>query len=198
VDVSRPPPSGAVLGLAGGHQWANAWVARAALRHLPPPFGLAAAGDDVPLSFADARLPGRFDVRGRWIFDVAHNPDGLEMLVAALEERRPTRPVHALVGIRSDKAWRAMLDALAPRVECLVLAVPPSIPAHQRWGRPDLAAWVEQRARHVGRPVDAVFEPDFTRALTLVAEGAGTVLVTGSFHTVGDALGRLPGFAPLG
>ena len=25
-----------------------------------------------------------------------------------------------------------------------------------------------------------------------------TVIVTGSFHTVGDALARLPGFAPVG
>jgi hypothetical protein len=30
-----------------------------------------------------------------------------------------------------------------------------------------------------------------------VAEGAATVIVTGSFHTVGDALARLPGFAPV-
>jgi len=27
--------------------------------------------------------------------------------------------------------------------------------------------------------------------------GAATVIVTGSFHTVGDALARLPGFAPV-
>jgi len=43
-----------------------------------------------------------------------------------------------------------------------------------------------------------VIEPDFDRALREVQQGAGTVLVTGSFHTVGDALARLPGFAPLG
>jgi hypothetical protein len=43
-----------------------------------------------------------------------------------------------------------------------------------------------------------VIEPDFDRALQEVQDGAGTILVTGSFHTVGDALARLPGFAPLG
>ncbi|MBI2404038.1 MAG: hypothetical protein HYV20_15135 [Gemmatimonadetes bacterium] len=41
-------------------------------------------------------------------------------------------------------------------------------------------------------------EPDFDRALQDVQQQAGTILVTGSFHTVGDALARLPGFAPLG
>src|SRR5438034_9389531 len=41
------------------------------------------------------------------------------------------------------------------------------------------------------------FEPDFERALERVQTGAETVVVTGSFHTVGDALARLPGFAPV-
>ena len=31
-----------------------------------------------------------------------------------------------------------------------------------------------------------------------VRYGAGTVLVTGSTYAVGDAMSRLPGFAPLG
>jgi folylpolyglutamate synthase/dihydropteroate synthase len=43
-----------------------------------------------------------------------------------------------------------------------------------------------------------VFEPDFERALHDIQDGAGTVLVTGSFHTVGDAMARLQGFAPVG
>jgi folylpolyglutamate synthase/dihydropteroate synthase len=45
---------------------------------------------------------------------------------------------------------------------------------------------------------DVSFEPDFERALYDIQEGAGTILVTGSFHTVGDAMARLPGFAPVG
>src|SRR5439155_713834 len=47
------------------------------------------------------------------------------------------------------------------------------------------------------RPIRFAFEPDFERALELVQQGAETVIVTGSFHTVGDALARLPGFAPV-
>ncbi len=33
--------------------------------------------------------------------------------------------------------------------------------------------------------------PEFREALELVQEGAGTVLVTGSFHTVGDVMSVL-------
>ena len=80
-----------------------------------------------------------------------------------------------------------MLERLAPVVDRLVLTVPPSIPVLQRWSVSDVAAG----------PV-AQIEPDFDTALRVVQDGAATVLVTGSFHTVGDALSRLPGFAPVG
>ena len=180
------------LGLKGPHQRQNAAVARAALRVLPEPFGLP--GTDIPASFAEAFIPGRFEVRGSWIFDVAHNPDGMEILVAALEEARPRRPVHALVGIRNDKEWRPMLERILPAVDRLILTVAPTVPAQQRWLARDLAGWADERV--IGQPV--VFEPDFPRALEIVQEGAATTLVTGSFHTVGDALAALPGFAPVG
>ena len=148
----------------------------------------------MPASFADAFIPGRFEVRGSWIFDVAHNPDGMDILVSALEEAHPRRPLHALVGIRNDKEWRPMLERILPAVDRLILTVAPTVPDHQRWLARDLAGWADERV--IGQPV--VFEPDFTRALEMVQEGAATTLVTGSFHTVGDALAALPGFAPVG
>ena len=185
----QTPPAGMVLGLRGPHQWSNAWVALAALNALPPPFG--PFGPWMPPSFESAYVPGRFDVRGRWIFDVAHNPDGMGVLVAALRDFRPPRPLHALVGIRNDKDWRAMLDALAPVVDRLLLTVAPSVPGHQRW---QVSDFVDAGLAAAG----IRFEPDFDRALAEIQEGARTMLVTGSFHTVGDAMARLPGFAPLG
>jgi dihydrofolate synthase/folylpolyglutamate synthase len=185
----RTPTS---LGLRGPHQAQNARIARAALALLPRPFGLP--GDEIPDSFADARIPGRYDVRGTWIFDVAHNPDGMAVLVAALREHRPPRPLHALVGIRNDKDWRPMLAQLAGEVDRAVLTVAPSVPEGQRWAGHELSGWTDERV--IGQPV--VFEPDFARALEVAQDGAATTLVTGSFHTVGDALAALPGFAPVG
>ena len=190
VDTTRPPVPGTRLGLRGPHQMANALVAQAALNALSAPFG--PVGERMPPSFADAYVPGRFDVRGKWIFDVAHNPDGMRVLVSALAAQAPPRPLHALVGIRNDKDWRPMLGLLSPVVDRLVLTVPPSIPVLQRWSVNDVAG-----RQGAGRAV-AQFEPDFDAALREVQDGAATVVVTGSFHTVGDALARLPGFAPVG
>jgi len=172
------------LGLVGKHQVANALVAHAVLNVLPSPFG--PVGKNFPASFASAYLPGRFETRGKWIFDVAHNPDGMSVVAEAIRSAQPPlrRPLHALVGIRNDKNWRAMLDVLRPVVDKIVLTVPPSIPLMQRWSVTDFD--------------ELSVEPDFERALQDIQEGAETVLVTGSFHTVGDAMARLPGFAPVG
>ncbi len=188
IGMEQTPPSDVLLGLRGQHQWNNAWVALGALNALPPPFG--PVGPWVPPSFAKAYVPGRFEVRGRWILDVAHNLDGMQVLVQTLREYRPPRPVHALVGIRNDKDWLAMLAALRPEVDQLVLSVAPSVPGDRRWTEQDFVQQLEDPAVR--------FEADFDRALRLIQDGAHTMLVTGSFHTVGDAMTRLPGFAPSG
>jgi len=185
VDTTRRPRKDTKLGLQGRHQIANALVAHAILNALPEPFG--PVGKNLPGSFATAYISGRFETRGKWIFDVAHNPDGMKVVAEAIREGWQTikRPLHALVGIRNEKDWRAMLKILEPVVDRLVLTVPPSIPVMQRWSLEDLDALSH-------------FDPDFTRALDDIQQDAGTVLVTGSFHTVGDAMARLPGFAPVG
>ena len=194
VDTTLRPRRDTRLGLRGRHQVANALVAHAALNALPAPFG--PAGKNFPASFAHAYIPGRFEVRGKWIFDVAHNPDGMRVVADAVRDDAPAlrRPLHALVGIRNDKDWRAMLDTLRPVVDRLVLTVPPSVPVLQRWS---IDATGERPDGRTAGP-SPEFEPDFERALRDIQEGAATVLVTGSFHTVGDALARLPGFAPVG
>jgi dihydrofolate synthase/folylpolyglutamate synthase len=196
VPDTRYPIPDTRFGLKGSHQHANAAIATAVLRSLPPPFAAPMEGGAVPASFADAYVPGRFETRGKWIFDVAHNPDGMQVVANTLREyaRMIPRPLHALVGIRNDKDWRAMLELLRPVVDRLVLTVPPSIPLMQRWSVGELDGRSGRPA--VGPPVS--FEPDFERALRDIQEGAASVLVTGSFHTVGDALVRLPGFAPVG
>jgi dihydrofolate synthase/folylpolyglutamate synthase len=185
---------GVVTPLPGRHQATNAALAVAVCESLR---------DDLRPT-AETLLEGIRAVRHRgrdqvvvldgttWLFDVAHNPAGVVSLTDTLDRLALPRPWVALVGILGDKDWRAMLPAILERCDQAVLTQPPTAPLDRRW---DPAA--------AARALDASPKPeaidDFRDALaraTALAEG-GTVVVTGSFHTVGGAM-KVLGVPPLG
>ena len=180
------------LALRGTHQRRNAAVAAEVLRALPLPY----RPDESALreGFAAATIPGRLDQRGKWLFDVAHNPDGVAALCRAIEDVGPRRPVHALVSILGDKAWPEMLVQLDRVVERGVLTVTPSAEG-RRWDLEWLRRWLRDPDRPPAR-AHWQLVPDFQEAMAVVQRDAGTVLVTGSFHTVGDVMQAL-GFEPV-
>jgi dihydrofolate synthase/folylpolyglutamate synthase len=175
------------LGLAGPHQRRNAGVAHGVLMALPAPY--RPTPEQVAAGFALARIPGRLDRRGRWLFDVAHNPDGIRALVTALEELRPARPLHALVSILGDKAWPEMLVQLDGVIDRGILTMAPTA-ASRGWDLEWLREWLRDPSRPPAR-ASWTLVPEFADAVRTATEGAGTVLVTGSFHTVGDVMGEL-------
>ncbi|HEX6644557.1 MAG TPA: Mur ligase family protein [Gemmatimonadales bacterium] len=187
ADIRVVPPGArwdGPLGLAGPHQRRNAAVAAALLDALPSRWRPPAAA--VREGFAAARVAGRLDRRGKWLFDVAHNPDGMDSLVTALEASPPPGPVHALVSILGDKEWPEMLVRLDRVVDRGVLTIAPSAEG-RRWDLDWLRSWLDRPDRPPARAAWTLV-PDFGEALRSVQAGAGTVLVTGSFHTVGDVM----------
>jgi dihydrofolate synthase / folylpolyglutamate synthase len=181
------------LPLAGRHQAANLAVAVRALELLPPARRPSAAA--VQAGVAATHWPGRLQVeRGgasTWIFDVAHNVAGVESLLDALPELAPARPVVALVGVMGDKEWGRMLPPLFAYADQVVLTEPPTAPPERRW---DPAVVLSE----LGNPSTARIVRPFTAALAAASAAAagGTVLCTGSVHTVGDAMLAL-GIAPF-
>ncbi len=175
------------LGLRGAHQRRNAAVAMFALGSLP--LNLRPTVTDIDTAFGRASVPGRFDRRGKWLFDVAHNSDSMRALTATLGEVRPPGKVHALVSILGDKDWPEMLVELDRAVDVGVLTVAPSADT-RKWDLGWLERWLDDPARPAAR-ARWHLEPDFNKALREVQVGAGTVLVTGSFHTVGDVMQAL-------
>ncbi|HEY4101588.1 MAG TPA: Mur ligase family protein [Gemmatimonadales bacterium] len=175
------------LGLIGPHQIRNAAVASAVLDALPAP--LHPSDDAIAAAFARARIAGRFDRRGKWIFDVAHNPDSMRALMATLHETRPARPIHALVSILGDKEWPEMLVELDQAIDVGILTVAPSADT-RKWDLGWLERWLADPARPAAR-AEWHLVPEFDAALERVQRGASTVLVTGSFHTVGDVMEAL-------
>ena len=175
--------------LTGIHQ---AWNAATAFTLLDVAGGaLRASPGEFARALPTVRLPGRFHHHGRFVFDVAHNRDGAAVTVATLRAVAPERPLTVLLSVLGDKDWRGMMRELSSEADRFVVTLSPTSPLSRAWQPAEAAAW----ARAQGWPV--VLEPDFDRALALAADGTGTVLVTGSFHTVGDAMARLQ-VNPLG
>ena len=174
--------------LIGPHQACNAAVAVKGLDLLPD--GLRPRRESVLRGVRELRWPGRLQVESldgvTWVFDVAHNPAGAQALAEALPVLAPPRPLVGLVAVLGDKDWAALLGPVAALADALILTQPPSAPVERRWN----PAAVAQEAR-LGSAVTV--QEDFAAALesARVAARGGTVLVTGSNHTVGDALNAL-------
>ncbi|HEU4748998.1 MAG TPA: folylpolyglutamate synthase/dihydrofolate synthase family protein [Gemmatimonadaceae bacterium] len=169
--------------LVGLHQARNTTIALAAVEargegHTGPLASVSSA-------LAQVFLPGRFQRHGRFILDVAHNPDGARTVAATLEAVDAERPRTAVIAVLSDKDWRGIIRVLSPVVDRFVITNAPSAPPNRMWD----AAAAHAFARAAG--FSSELEPDFDSALNRAQQDDGTTLVTGSFHTVGDAMSRL-------
>jgi dihydrofolate synthase / folylpolyglutamate synthase len=163
---------------------------------------LDAAGDryatrlgDITPALEHLVLPGRFHRVGKLVFDVAHNPDGFERLINELHLLNAPRPIKALIGILSDKDWQSMLISTADHVDEVIATIPPTAPMERRWNLADVAKFAdapgEYRRVFDGYRINLRAIADFDEALREATSGAGTTLIAGSFHTVGDAMARL-------
>jgi len=180
--------------LVGEHQAANAALAVEALSLLPE--DERPDEEEVRVGVATVRWPGRDQIQDhggvRWLFDVAHNTAGVLSLARVLDRLSLPRPRVALIGVLGDKEWDQMLPPLLSRVDEAILTQPPSAPEGRRWDPGEAADRVRSALSGQGSPSEPALavEPDFATALRRASARAagGTVVVTGSCHTVGDAL----------
>ena len=172
-----------VTPLIGEFQAHNTAVALAMLRAAGGQW--ADIGEDAETLLANVRLAGRFHRSGRWLFDVAHNPDGAATVAANLLAVGMPHPIVAVVSVLRDKDWRGILQAVARVADRVILTMAPTAPASRAWNLDEVSAW----ATDAGLPTVRV--NDFDVALHEAEASGATILVTGSFHTVGDAMERL-------
>src|SRR5688500_128747 len=169
--------------LIGRHQARNTTIAIAAVDALT-------ANNRVQLTsisadMAKLHLPGRFERRGSYIFDVAHNPAGARTVADTLLSIDTASPRVGVVAVLADKDWREMIRALSTAVDRFIFTTAPSAPADRVWS-PNAA---HEFARDEGFASEV--EPDLGKALALAERHGGTTVVTGPFHTVGDAMSCL-------
>ncbi|UCF79650.1 MAG: bifunctional folylpolyglutamate synthase/dihydrofolate synthase [Candidatus Eiseniibacteriota bacterium] len=184
---ARESPRDLFLGLRGRFQVRNAGCAILACRGLSDG-GFPVSSDAVEAGLRDAQWPGRLEEWGRepvFLFDVAHNPQAAAQLVEALDTIYASREVIVVVGMVAEKDHRAFLRRLTRRAKYVVFTqakCPRAISAHE----------LSERApsgfsrRSVEDSVSGAVE----KALSL-ARNDELVCVTGSFYTVGEAMGHL-------
>lgn len=173
--------------LPGLHQARNAALAAELLGLLPAEW--RPSWQELARGFATTRWPGRLHaatVRGTtYLLDVAHNPAGAAALAEALDVLDLPSPRVLVTAVLADKDWRAMLSLLLPRVDAAILTTAPSAPESRSWDPEAVGDWSQEHLRVRPRVI-----PDLGAALDRASTLAphGTILVTGSFHTVGDAM----------
>lgn len=174
--------------LAGAHQAANLAFSLVMLDAAGPNYAVSL--QEAAQNLDRVRIPGRYQHVGKFIFDVAHNPAGAEVLVQTLESTKPPGPIAVVLCVLRDKDWREMIRVLSRVASEFVLTMAPTAPASRAWDLSDAVAF----ARENGITARAI--EDFETALRAASSNAQTILVTGSFHTVGDAMALLQ-VAPL-
>jgi len=169
--------------LVGEYQARNTAIAIAAVTALGDNF--LPPANKISSALANVFLPGRFQRRGKIVFDVAHNPTGARTIAETFRALDPPKPRTALVVVLADKDWRGIIRELAPVIDRFIFTNAPSAPAERRWNPAEAHAF----ARSQGFEAD--LEPNLDAALERGESGSETLLITGSFHTVGDAMSRL-------
>jgi dihydrofolate synthase/folylpolyglutamate synthase len=171
------------LGLRGLHQVWNAATAICALRaagdRFYPPHQL------LSTALADVALAGRCQIVGNVVLDVAHNPQGASVLAKCLQDLFPEQKFTVLLCVLADKDWRGIVGELAVVAMRFVLTDAPGVPQARRWNLTEAGSALSQAE------IPHVIVPNFDDALRLVGKEQERVLITGSFHTVGDAMSRL-------
>ena len=169
--------------LIGAFQARNTTIAMATVAALGEKHRPARGATSKALS--KVFLPGRFQRHGKFILDVAHNPDGARTLAESIRALNSPAPRTALVAVLADKDWKGIIRALAPAVDRFVFTNAASAPPERRWDPAQAQAFAESQG------LSAQLEPSLDLALASAEKSSETVLVTGSFHTVGDVMSRL-------
>jgi dihydrofolate synthase / folylpolyglutamate synthase len=170
------------VALRGDHQLFNAALA-VCVTELLNQRGFTIGENAVRNGLRTVRWPGRLEVipggtgRPSIVLDGAHNPDGAKSLAAFLQSHFQGGKRILVFGVMKDKNFPEMLSTLAPVIDRVVLARP----AIDRAADPvEVAAYVPG-AIVTGSVEDAVKEAMKT------AQAEDTVIVAGSFYTIGEA-----------
>jgi dihydrofolate synthase/folylpolyglutamate synthase len=180
--VTQPYASN-TIGLVGKHQQDNAALAVAALRSAKIPV----SEDAIQRGLTKIDWPARFQ---RWdertIIDGAHNPAGAQVLAQTWREQFGDDRATIILAVLREKDVTSICRALAPIAARFIL--PPI--------RSERALPPNELILHLSPITPSLpysIPPSFSAAIESARATPERILITGSLHFAGEALGTLSG-----
>lgn len=182
--------------LSGAHQQLNAATAIMALEVLRQYTALVLDDDELLKGLRQAAWPGRLEMvsrEPRILLDGAHNPEGAEMLAAALKSTYPYAKLHLMMGMLENKNHRETMKHILPIVDTLILTEPDY---RMRLEAQDLADIVQELRSSMPElsSMEIVIEKDWQQALNKLQQITGEKdlgVVTGTLYLIADVRSRL-------
>ncbi|MDP2960422.1 MAG: folylpolyglutamate synthase/dihydrofolate synthase family protein [candidate division Zixibacteria bacterium] len=175
---------GIKLNLTGEHQIKNAACAILALERLDPG-RFKVDKSAIKTGLADVEWRGRLEVYRKKplvILDVAHNPDGIKILVETLKKTFPDKKIDFIFGVMEDKDYKKMLQIISRIANELILT-------QLQYSRSAKLQSMVKTAQELGLRFRAI--PDIKKAYELAlnnTEEEKIICITGSHFTVSEFL----------
>lgn len=171
------------LGLSGQFQLLNLNTVIQTINVLNS-IGYKVTKDDLKEGLENCNLPGRmeYDSQKNILRDLAHNPDGIDALLASLKSwRLPFKPT-VILGVLRDKNYVKMLEKILPYVS-RIIAVTPANKTRGLTGD-ELAAQILE----MDNDVEVIIADDPTAAVTIARQvresSQALIVITGSIYTL--------------
>lgn len=167
-------PVSQVTGSYAHYEEENNAVVKAALALLP----LRTDPSDLECGLK-SRMPCRFERRGRFILDVAHNPDGFAKLAETLQHTFPNQQFHFIIGMNRRKNIPACLQAIEEKIKHVHFV---------ETGKEEGASVSElEKAFCSARP----YSLDKTMKNAIANAPEGIVVICGSFYIMAEAIRQI-------
>lgn len=184
-DLQGEPSGKFSTQLIGPHQARNTAIALLTAVRRSKQLNLQFTESDINEALKTLTLPGRFQRFEKYIFDVAHNPAGAKALAETIRLTKPFPTITAVVAVLGDKDWKGIMHELSSAVDRFFITTPPDAPKGREFDPNE--AYEYALSQNWNTELDANFDD----AMTRIQKRCGTIVITGSFHTVGAAMKRL-------
>jgi len=177
------------LSMNGEHQFKNAAAALMAIEVLRQYMALIVEEEDLYKALQATQWAGRLELverEPRILLDGAHNPEGAEVLAAAVRDIYSYKKLHFMIGMLSTKYHEGYFRHILPIVDTLIVTEP-NMPKKESAQR--LADKAREMAKELNPGLEITVEANWRTALEMLknrTEQEDLAVVSGTLYMISD------------